>query len=391
MSSFLAKRILLFSSSSSLFHHHHHFHQLVLLTPLLRHSLSTQSQQSKELPFIAQYLISSFAFSPARALNCSADSHLRAIKSKERPEEVVTFLKGTGLSHDQINAVVSFHPRILAYNVERTLEPKVREFIDAGFSGELLVRLIRNNPNALERKDTLSRLLFWRDFVGSNNEILLKIIKRNRLLVVFDIDKHIVPRINLFKEYGLSNQDIARVLANGYSSCMSRKLETYKHILDFIEEAGIPRNSGMFLMCFKAIGTFSKDTIEQKMEFFKMTYGWSKDDVYSAFKKFPSILSMSMDKVKSNMNFLIREAKLEPRSIVSWPHLLGYSLQKRLVPRHHVLNILGSNGFKKNVSLWSACALTEKRFLEKYIEPYKKDVPGLSEDYFAACGSNIPV
>ncbi|KAJ4736374.1 Mitochondrial transcription termination factor family protein [Rhynchospora pubera] len=387
MSSFLAKRILLFSSSSSPLHHHH-FHHLVLLT---RHSLSTQSQQSKELPFIAQYLISSFAFSFDRALKCSADSHLRAIKSSERPESVVAFLKATGLSHDQIKAVVSFHPLILAYNVEKTLKPKVRELMDAGFSRELLVQLIRYNPTSLLSKDTLSRLLFWRDFVGGNEVILLNIVRKNGLLVVYDIDNHVVPRINLLKEYGLSNQDIARVLANGYSCCMSRRLETYKHILDFIEGAGIPRDSGMFLVCFKAIGAFSKDTIEQKMEFFKMTYGWSQDDVYSAFKKFPYILSMSMDKVKSNMNFLTREAKLEPRSIVSWPHLLGYSLQKRLVPRHHVLNILCSNGFKKNVNLWSACILTEKRFIEKYIEPYKEDVPGLAEAYFATCGSNTPV
>ncbi|KAJ4736376.1 Mitochondrial transcription termination factor family protein [Rhynchospora pubera] len=386
MSCFLAKRIL--SSSSPFHHHHHHFRQLVLLTPLLRRSLSTQSQQPKELPFIAQYLISSFAFSPDRALKYSSHRNLAAIKSSERPDSVVAALKDTGLSHDQIKAVVSFYPLILGSNVEKTLKPKVRQLIDAGFSAELLVHLIRYSPTSLLLNNTLSRLLFWRDFVGGNEVILLNIVRRNGLLVTYDIDNHVVPRINLFKEHGLSNRDIAEVLAKGHNSCMSRRLETYKHAFDFIEEAGIPRDSGMFLSCFEMICSYSKETIEQKMEFFKMTYGWSQDDIYSAFKKSPAILTKSLDKIKSNMNFLTREAKLEPRSIASRPRLLGYSLQKRLVPRHHVLRILATKGLKNSVAFTSACNITEKRFIEKYVEPYKKDVP---EAYFAACGANIPV
>ncbi|KAJ4744876.1 Mitochondrial transcription termination factor-like [Rhynchospora pubera] len=374
---FLAKGLSSLYLSST---RHHH------LTPLLRLFSSAQSHEIN----LANYLISSFRFSPDRALKISTYKHVAARKSLEQPESVITFLRDTGLSDDQIKAVVSFYTPLLSFNVEKTLKPRVRQLIDDGFSGELLVQLIRYNPTALVLKDTLWRLQFWRVFSGNDNEVLLKMIKNNGLLITYDIQKYVVPRINLFKEYGLSNRDIAGALAKGYGCCMSRSLDSLKHVLDFIEEAGIPRGSGMFLLCFKTICSYNKDKIERNVDFFKMTYGWSQEEVYTAFKKSPMILAMSMDKVRTNMNFLIREAKLEPRSIASHPVLLGFSLQKRLVPRHHVLSILATKGLKRSLSLSTACFYSEKRFFEKYIEPYKKDVPELAEAYLAACGGNIP-
>ncbi|KAJ4744886.1 Mitochondrial transcription termination factor-like [Rhynchospora pubera] len=388
MPSVLVKRI--FSSSSYPFHHHHHFHQLILLTPLLRHYLSTQCPQPKELPFIAQYLISSFGFSPHRAFKCSADSNLRAVKSSERPDSVVAFLKATGLSHDQIKAVVSFHPYVLARNVEKTLKPKVGELINGGFSGELLVHLIRYNPAALERRDTLSRLLFWRDFVGNNNQVLLKIIKRNTLLLIRDIDKHIVPRINLLKEYGLSSPDIVSLIGSG-NRCLKQNLDSFKQTLQIIEELGISRGSRMFVAGLKAIGGYSKDKIKGKVEFFMVTYGWSEEEVHAAFRKYPTVLSYSGNKVKSNMDFLVRKAGFESRSIALQPMLLGYSVQKVLIPRYTVLRDLQAKGLKKKYSLFSAAVMSESNFLERYVVPHEKDVPGLGAAYAAACGVKVPI
>ncbi|KAJ4744884.1 hypothetical protein LUZ62_001280 [Rhynchospora pubera] len=363
MSFFLAKRILLFSSSSSPFHRHH-FHQLLLLTPLLRHSLSTQS---KELPFIAQYLISSFAFSPARALKCSAYSSLRAIKSSERPESVVAFLKDTGLSHDQIQDVVSFHPRILTYNVEKTLKPKMSELMGAGFSGELLVHLIRYNPTALVLKATLLRLLFWIDFVGNNDEVLLKIIKMNPLLLTLDIDNQIGKR------------------------CTTKNLDSLRQILELIEEMGIERGSRMFLWGLKAIGGYSNDKIKRKVEFFLVTYGWSEEEVHAAFRKYPALLTFSANKVKSNMDFLMKKAGFGSRSIALQPRLFGCSVERVLVPRYTVLSTLQANGLKKMCSLLAACVISESNFLQKYVVPYEKEVPGVGEAYAASRGGKVPV
>ena len=140
------------------YHFHYHYHHL------LRSPLSTQTHP-KELPFIADYLISSFGFSLDRALKASADSHLTAIKSPARPEAMVKFLTDTGLSHTQIKSVVSLQPALLGYDADETLRSKVCEMMEKGISGEVLVQLFRYNPVVLQLQDTLARLLFWRDFV----------------------------------------------------------------------------------------------------------------------------------------------------------------------------------------------------------------------------------
>ncbi|XP_078151901.1 transcription termination factor MTERF8, chloroplastic-like [Carex rostrata] len=384
MSFFLAKRFSLFSPSSF-----HHQQLSLLLPPLLRLSFSTQPSEQADIPFLAKYLISSLGFSPDKALKCSTDSAFTTVKSSDQPESVVRFLKETGLSDDQIKNVVSFYPRLLASNVETILKPKVRELMDGGFSGELLVQLIRSNPKALVSKHTLSRLLFWRDFVGKGDQALLKILLRNGWLIQYDLDKYVAPRINLFKEYGLSNPNIVRVLEHGHT--MSRSLDSLKETLMFIEELGIPRESGKFFSTFNALCRYSKEKLKRKAEFIKTTCGWSQEELCSALTRAPSVLASSENKIKSTMDFLIQQAKLEPGSIASQPLLLTYSLEKRLVPRHHVLGILVAKGLEKSCNLSTVCILTEKTFLEKYIEPYKKEAPELVEAYSAALSQNISV
>ncbi|XP_078166499.1 transcription termination factor MTERF15, mitochondrial-like isoform X2 [Carex rostrata] len=359
-----------------------HYHRL------LSSPLSTQTQP-KELPFIADYLISSFSFSLHRALKASANRNLTAIKSLARPEAVVKFLTDTGLSHAQIKSVVSLKPDLLGYDADKTLRPKAREIMEKGIPGEVLVQMIRYNPAVLQLKDTLSRLLFWRDFVGNNDKALLKIISRNNFLFNLRIDKHILYRLNLLKEYGLSKGDVVSLLER--RSCWGRNLVSLRQILDLIEELGIPRGSRMFLWSLKAIGNYSKSKIKSNEEFFKNTYGWSQEEFCAAFRKYPVVLQLSEENVRSTMNFLMSKAGFEARSIALLPRILGCSLEKVLIPRYTVLSALESKGLKKKCSFFSACLASERRFREIYVVPYEKDVPGLGEAYAAAYGGKVPV
>jgi mTERF domain-containing protein len=273
--------------------------------------------------------------------------------------------------------------------VDKTLRPKVREMMEKGIPGEVLVQLIRYNPVVLELKDPLARLLFWRDFIGNNDKAFLKIIPRNGFLFTFNINKHILPRINLLKEYGLSNEDMVSLL--GERSCFGRNLDSLRQILDLIEELGIPRGSRMFLCGLKAISNFSIGKIKNNAEFFKNTYGWSQEEVCGAFRKYPHILKYSEEKVSLSMNFLMSKAGIEAMSIASKPRILGCSLEKVLIPRYTVLSTLQNKGLMKKWSLFTACLVSEIRFREIYVVPYEKDVPRLSEAYAAAYGGKVSI
>lgn len=386
MSSFLPNGII-FSSP------HLHCH-LVLPTPLLRQSFSTQPRHVNELAsFLAQHLISSFSFSPGRALKVSTYSQVAAIKPEDRAQSVIRFLKDTGLSDDQIKAVVLLRHRLLVADVDKILKPRVRELMHAGFSRELLVQLIRYCPSALLSKNTLSRLLFWRDFVRDDNEALSKIMQTNSLMVQYDICRYIIPRINLLKEYTLSNGEIVLLLRGG-TRFMNKTLVCLRQTLELIEELGIPRGSTRFLSALKAIGAFTRETVESKVELFKETYGWMQDDVKSAFWKFLRVFTYSEDKVRSSMDFLIGNARFEPRSIASHPVMIGCSLESVLIARCIVLSALEDKGLRRSkskCSLSTACKMSERYFYENYVVPFEKYLPGLSQDYFAASGGNVQV
>lgn len=138
------------------------------------------------------------------------------------------------------------------------------------------------------------------------------------------------------------------------------------------------------------VSIYNKETLHKKEELFKQVYGWSDEEFSSAVKKYPYILCLSEENIRSKMDFLVKDAGFEPRSIASMPTLMSYSLS-RLVSRHNVLRTLEAKGLKKNCNLLNACVLSEKRFLELYIVPYEKDLRGLSEDYIDAYLEKVPI
>jgi mTERF domain-containing protein, mitochondrial len=117
---------------------------------------------------------------------------------------------------------------------------------------------------------------------------------------------------------------------------------------------------------------------------------WSQEDVNSAFRRSPFLLSFSEDKVKSNMDFLTGKAGFDPRSVASYPWLIGFSLERVLIPRYTVLRALEAKG-QKNCSLSTACRMSERSFRETYVVPFEKDAPGLGQAYVAAFGLKLQV
>lgn len=156
--------------------YHRHSDQLPSLSPhLLRCSLSTQAQQQAgEMPSITHYLISSFGISADWAMKVSTSKNLSCIKTPEQPDSVVSFLKEIGLSDSQIRSLVLFDPNLLTPSVDNIYRPWSRALLDTGFTEQMLAQSIQSNPLCLSRRDTLSWLHFWRDFVGDSEWVALE-------------------------------------------------------------------------------------------------------------------------------------------------------------------------------------------------------------------------
>ena len=108
---------------------------------------------------VEEYLVDTCGLTRAQALKAS--TKLSHLKYPSKPDSVLAFLSGLGLSTADVAAVVVKDPRFLCASVERTLAPRVTELRELGLSRSQIARLV---PLALcsFRSSSLSRNLdFW--------------------------------------------------------------------------------------------------------------------------------------------------------------------------------------------------------------------------------------
>ncbi|PRQ55511.1 putative transcription regulator mTERF family [Rosa chinensis] len=109
-----------------------------------------------------------------------------------------------------------------------------------------------------------------------------------------------------------------------------------------------------------------------------MRWGWSEDDVFSAFKMHPPCMIMSVKKLMQVMDFLVNKMGWSSRMIAKHPLVLSFSFEKRIIPRCSVVKVLMLRGLKnKNLNLNYVLQPAQKEFLEKFVTKFLDRVPQL--------------
>ena len=158
-------------------------------------------------------------------------------------------------------------------------------------------------------------------------------------------------------------------------------------LLKRVQELGFPRGSVLFVRAFVSLSCVRLDMFKAKMEVFK-SFGWSERDVLVALRKYPHLICLSRENIWEKMEFLVGRAGCELTCIASRPMLLTFSLEKRLMPRHHVMNILKSSKLVElEMSFYTVMILSEKQFVERIIRRNMAQMPELHDNYTAAIRS----
>uniref|UniRef100_A0ACD5Z5I4 Uncharacterized protein n=1 Tax=Avena sativa TaxID=4498 RepID=A0ACD5Z5I4_AVESA len=133
------------------------------------------------------------------------------------------------------------------------------------------------------------------------------------------------------------------------------------------EELGVRRSSVIFKTALIAICNFTLEKISAKMESMERALGYREAKI--AVCKLPSILDLSEAMLAHRVEFLRMEFGLECSCIAHRPAILMYSLEKRLIPRHYVIQILKAKGLvKRDIDLFGVFCSTHKKFVEKYLD-----------------------
>ncbi|KNA25508.1 hypothetical protein SOVF_006180 [Spinacia oleracea] len=293
-------------------------------------------------------------------------------------DSIVKFFKQIGFQQSQIRKVISYDPRLLCTNVDKTLNPKIKLLKDLGFSDSDLVHAILANPIMLNRRlgPAIDAL---REVVGTDQNVI-KIMRRSKWLSFTAFAKHLFPNVILLQNYGISSDKITNYILQ-QPSLFLRKTDLFRDMLIRVEEKfRIPRNSAMFLPAIQ-LTSFKEETFEGKCDVYK-SFGWTQSDIMTLTRKNPNCLRYSEAGIKKKLDFLMKEVGYEPSYLVSNYSLLTYSLDNRIVPRYRMLLFLKEKSLMtRDYNFGNVARMTESMFLMKFVEPFKDIVPHIHQVY----------
>ncbi|KAK9984013.1 hypothetical protein SO802_033538 [Lithocarpus litseifolius] len=337
-----------------------------------------QQNESQRHSFTVSYLINSCGFSPKSALLASQKVHF---ENPDKPDSVLNLLKHNGFNDTHITKLIRQFPRFLLLDPKNTLLPKIEFFRSIGISTSDLPRILSTSPDLLKRS-LKNHLIPCYDILKSllvENEKVIKTLRRSHWSLQY-IPISIVPNVELLREVGVPQSNISFLVTTCPFVASTQPSKLVKAIQE-VKEMGIDPSKIVFVQAIVVVLTLKKPMWEYKFEIFKR-WGWSKEDTLLAFKKDPNFMRLSEKNITKTMNFLVNKLGRPSADIARNPVVLHLSLEKRIIPRCSVLQILVANDLVKDgLSFSSFLLVNEKSFLKKYVSKFQDIAPQLLSLY----------
>ncbi|KAL3647990.1 hypothetical protein CASFOL_008958 [Castilleja foliolosa] len=348
---------------------------------LFRLCTSSVCENAPENSFTVSYLINSCGLSSSDAVSAS---NKLFFKSPEKPDAVLNLLREFGFTDANITTLVTRWPNVLTARCpNKTLLPKLQFFQSIGVPLPVLSNKLSVFPFILKRSLENSITPLYKDLrklLGSK-EGAVHVFKQSPGTFGRCCSTGISSSISFLKERGVSQSTIVSLVIH-QPVVLDFKKERLCVYVDRAVEMGFDLSASSFVRAMGVFLSMKDSTLKRKMEVYR-SCGWSESDIRVAFLRHPVCMYTSEEKIMACMGFLVDEIGCEPGAIAQCPALLMYSLDKRLKPRCLVARVLDEKGLLKKTipGMYTLLKLSEKLFLRRCIDKYKKDVPELPEIY----------
>ncbi|KAJ8448434.1 hypothetical protein Cgig2_022062 [Carnegiea gigantea] len=347
---------------------------------------------------VADFLVDSLEFSEKEALSTSTEltkwRQSRVIKVcatdfHRKAELVIRFLEQKGFEKPQMRKLVSAMPQILTRTIEANLEPKINYFLELGFSTSDIVDVVSAQHTILNfgLDSTIRPTIEALRTVMGSVENVLRVMKRFRFYYFPHIPRYFVQNVSMLQALGIPIEFIRKRI---FQLCapLTQKPETLKDIVAQAEAKwGVSPCSNMFFYAVDLLCRINEENLDSKCRVFE-SFGWDRSDMVDLFRSVPFFFGLSEGNIKAKLRFYMNELGYDVRFIIKCPSLLFCSLEKRVWPRHLVLQILSDRGLVDgNLPLCKALGMTESKFLKQYIQPFEDAVPNLHDIYVNSIGT----
>ncbi|XP_010555855.1 PREDICTED: transcription termination factor MTERF9, chloroplastic-like isoform X3 [Tarenaya hassleriana] len=287
--------------------------------------------------------------------------------------QVRCLLSEYGFTTDQITRVYKY--TLTKSRNEETLSEKLAFFRSILGSNDDVARIVAAYPKMLQyslENKLMPNYQFMKSILG-RDEVVAKSIRRWSALLCIGIQNNLAVKVSFLRESGLPCSSIAKLMENsprvfGMSST-SKLEESVKKAMDL----GFKPSNPLVVSAIRAICQISGSIWDRKVELYRK-WGWSKEDFVTAFKKHPSIMFTSEEKINKVMDVLLNTFGFSSSDVVKYPLVMHLSVEKRIVPRCSVVALLISKGFLcPSFATYAGALRTRdeifvKRFIDKYPE-----------------------
>ncbi|OWM79940.1 hypothetical protein CDL15_Pgr006244 [Punica granatum] len=344
---------------------------------------TSEPEKSAAPTFVSDYLTDRHNLSPTTALKVS--SYRSRLKDPEKADAIINFLKDVGFTTTHFELALYRAPCLL-FSIVDNIRPKIKILQDAGFSPSDIVEITSSDPWILTRSADnrlFPSVVALKNVLGSVADAS-KLLKLCGWFLRSDLEKTLLPNVEMMKSCGVPSQQITRYLLV-FPRMFLNKPEKLKGFIAQVDEMGVERGSLVFLLAIRAIGSMSPESWELKLGVFR-SLGFSDEDILSIFRKVPLTFTISEKKIREVSRILFETGEANTALLVSRPELLMLSTERRLKPRLRVVKILESkNLLKKKPTLTTTCKISEEVFLKKYVFPYS-DILG---DAYGTVSSSV--
>ncbi|KAG2676137.1 hypothetical protein I3760_12G038300 [Carya illinoinensis] len=289
---------------------------------------------------------------------------------------VVDFFRADGFSDMQIKTLTMKCPKLYTYNAQKILKPKLEFFKSLGLPNLEITKLLSASPNVLRtslEKQIIPCVQELRRILGTDENVL-KVIKAYSEVIRINVVEMLQPNIATLISHGVPQSLVFKLFfirpwpLNIYSN-------RFSEIVSDVMKLGFEPNCLQFIVAIGSMAQNSKTLLEQKVQAFR-SFGLLEDEIYAAFKRQPLCMALSEKKIKKMMDFFMNKLKMKPSVISNCPNLLLHSLQKRIIPRCSVLQLLMLKGLiKEDTNVVYMVTKAEKNFMERFVSKYQSEVP----------------
>ncbi|GAB2245396.1 hypothetical protein Droror1_Dr00000889 [Drosera rotundifolia] len=329
---------------------------------------SVAAQDEHKQSFLVPYLINSCGLSPQRAI-----AVFRTYGSKfrfdgpEKPDSILAFMRSHGFNDDDISNVINADPSTLIYT-EKNLLLKLQFFYSIGFTKKDLPTFIAKSVLWRHSLDgcLVPLYMLLKDELESDRDLVIA-MKRLGLCRRMRSYKNLRANLALIKEAGVPSSKVALVLKT-LPAILLIDPDELRGIVDEVKVLGFDVTKSIFTYALHAFSSGYRTTRERCTEIYT-EWGFSHEDIQSAFKKWPRCLLLSENKLRAVMEFLVDKMGVQVEAIVKCPYVLSLSLEERIIPRCSVIYVLVQKGLldQKDWKLSSVAFPSEKDFLNRFV------------------------